>query len=98
MWGLTLRSSSARLIASRTIGSLSKLATISTDSPGSRMPMPAPWNPERFRASVRAAGINSSMPFGGLKYDGHRGAGYLSLSAAADEALAAPLAVPAPSG
>ena len=37
--------------------------------------MPLPWRPDWLRTSARAAGIRSSTDFGGLKYDGQRGAG-----------------------
>src|SRR5574340_1221241 len=43
--------------------------------------MPLPWNPDRLRTSVRAAGTNSSTDLGGLKYAGQRGAGYAPVTA-----------------
>src|SRR5258708_34063299 len=76
MVGLTLRSTSPRRMASTTIGPASFFAPIRTDSPAARMPMPLPCRPDWFLTSARAAGIRSSTVFGGLKYDGQRGAGY----------------------
>src|SRR5947208_5179307 len=89
MYGVILRSSSARLIASSTIGSPSFATTISTDSPGWRMPIPLPCSPDWLRTSARAAGRRSSALFGGLKYDGQRGSGYFSFGPAPARVLAA---------
>src|SRR5947209_14234021 len=88
MYGVILRSSSARLIASSTIGSPSFATTISTDSPGWRMPIPLPCSPDWLRTSVRAAGTRSSADFGGLKYDGQRGSEYFSFGCAPARELA----------
>src|SRR5260370_31346576 len=85
---VTLRSNSARRIGWMTSGSASLLVTISTDSPGARMPIPLPCRPDWLRTSARAAGIKSSTDLGGLKYDGQRGSGYLSPAAAPPDAVA----------
>src|SRR6185295_444139 len=81
--GVIFRSTRARLIASSTIGSASLLATIRTDSPACRIPMPLPCKPDWLRTNLRDASMRSSTDFGGLKYEGQRGSGYVSPAAPA---------------
>src|SRR5207245_6587021 len=77
-----------RLMASSTIGSASLAATMRTDSPAARMPIPLPCRPDWLRTNERAASIRSSTDFGGLKYEGQRGSGYFSPAVAPARAVA----------